>query len=260
MYAHGTIGRAYVTPDAYNVAGYSQTAPNATRQVAITQGNADLKNENSVTWDAGLRFDRPATGLSADVTFFSTQVKNRITTRTTNPVGETTPEGYAVASRTTYVNANDSRIRGLEAEAGYDFGALANNRYVLRVFAGGTSIFKAEDVTNNVDGSQTNRAIFNVAKLSGNYGVAYGNTGKGLTARLTGHYVGRRQDTDFTDVKSPQIEYPRYMTLDFSASYTFAGKHTIALLINNLTDENYYEKRGYNLPGRNISGRYAITF
>jgi TonB-dependent heme/hemoglobin receptor len=258
--AHATIGRAYVTPDAYNVAGYSQTTPNASKQVSITQGNADLKNESSVTWDAGLRYGQPAGGFSADATFFSTQVQNRITTRTSNPVGETTPEGYRVASRTTYVNANDSRIRGLEAEASYDFGTLADNRYSLRAFAGGTSIFKAEDVTNNLDGSQTNRAIFNVAKLSGNYGIAYSSTRNGLSARLAGHYVGRRQDTDFTDVKSPQIEYPRYMTLDFSAGYTFAGKHTISVLVNNLTDENYYEKRGYNLPGRNISGRYSITF
>ncbi|RZK88178.1 MAG: TonB-dependent receptor, partial [Hymenobacter sp.] len=206
------------------------------------------------------RYGLPTSGFSADVTFFSTQVQNRITTRTTNPANETTPEGYKVASRTTYVNANDSRIRGLEAEASYDLGMLAGNRYSLRIFAGGTSIFKAEDVTNNLDGSQTNRAIFNVAKLSGNYGVAYASTHNGLSARLAGHYVGRRQDTDFTDVKSPQIEYPRYMTLDFSAGYTFAGKHTIAVLVNNLTNENYYEKRGYNLPGRNISGRYSITF
>ncbi len=258
--AHATIGRAYVTPDAYNVAGYSQTTPNASNQVSITQGNADLKNESSVTWDAGLRYGQPNGGFSADATFFSTQVQNRITTRTTNPTNETTPEGYRVASRTTYVNANDSRIRGLEAEAGYDFGTLADNRYSLRAFAGGTSIFKAEDVTNNTNGSQTTRAIYNVAKLSGNYGIAYSNTRNGLSARLAGHYVGRRKDTDFTDVQSPQIEYPRYMTLDFSAGYTFAGKHTIALLLNNLTDENYYEKRGYNLPGRNISGRYSITF
>jgi vitamin B12 transporter len=258
--AHATIGRAYVTPDAYNVAGYSQTTPNASRQVSITQGNVDLKNESSVTWDAGLRYGLPTSGFSADVTFFSTQVQNRITTRTTNPTNETTPEGYRVASRTTYVNANDSRIRGLEAEAGYDFGALTDNRYSLRVFAGGTSIFKAEDVTNNPDGSQTNRAIFNVAKLSGNYGVAYASTHNGLSARLAGHYVGRRQDTDFTAVKSPPHESPRDMTLDFSAGYTFAGKHTISVLVNNLTDENYYEKRGYNLPGRNISGRYSITF
>lgn len=256
---HGTIGRAYVTPDAYNVAGYSQTAPTTTNRVSITQGNAALKNESSLTWDAGLRFDRPATGFSADVTYFETRVQDRITTRTTNPVGETTPEGYLVAARTTYVNANDSQIRGLEAEACYDFGVLAAGRYVLQAFAGGTRIFKAEDVTNNLDGSQTTRDIFNVARLSGNYGLAF-DSNHGLRARLSGHYAGTRKDTDFTDVKSPQIEYPRYMNLDFSAGYTFAGKHTIAVLVNNLTDENYYEKRGYNLSGRNVSGRYTINF
>ena len=255
----GTIGRAYVTPDAYNVAGYSQTAPNAARQVSITTGNGSLKNESSVTWDAGLRFERPASGFSASAAYFATQVENRITTRTTNPVGETTAEGYTVRARTTYVNANDSRIRGLEAEAGYDFGVAAANGYSLRVFAGGTRIFKADDVTNATDGTQTTRAIYNVARLSGNYGVAYDNL-RGLRARLSGHYVGQRRDTDFTDVLSPQIEYPRYMTLDFSAGYTLSGQHTLSVLINNLTDENYYEKRGYNLPGRNVAARYTLTF
>ena len=257
--AHATIGRAYVTPDAYNVAGYSMVRNSTTKKVAITQGNPDLKNESSVTWDAGLRFGQSTTCFSADLTYFSTQVKDRITTRTTNPVGETTDDGTVVGSRTTYLNANDSRIQGLEAEASYDFGVLADNRYSLRVFASGTSLFRAEDVTNNSSGSQTTRDIFNVAKLSGNYGVAYSNP-KGLNTRLTGRYVGHRKDTDFTDIRYPQVEYPRYMTLDFSAGYTFATMHTISLLVNNLTNENYYEKRGYNLPGRNISGRYTITF
>ncbi|TPG58714.1 TonB-dependent receptor [Hymenobacter nivis] len=256
---HATVGRGYVTPDAYNVAGFSQTAPNATRQVAITQGNADLKNESSVTYDAGLRFGKATSGFSADATFFSTRVTNRITTRTANPVGETTAEGYAVRSRTTYVNANDSQIRGLEAEAGYDFGTITGGRYLLRVFAGGTSIFKAQDVTNNVNGTRTVRDVFNVAKLNGNLGVAF-DSYQGITARLAGHYVGRRRDTDFTDLASPQVLYPEYMTVDFSAGYTVAKKHTFSLLVNNLTNENYYEKRGYNMPGRNFAGRYTIAF
>jgi outer membrane receptor protein involved in Fe transport len=257
--AHATIGRAYVTPDAFNVAGFSQSLNTTDRTVTITEGNPNLKNENSVTWDAGLRFDRPATGFSADVTYFATRVKDRITTRVTNPVGETTPEGYTVRSRTNYVNANDSKIRGLEAEAGYDFGVLAESRYVLRLFAGGTKIIKAEDVMNGLDGSQTTRPISNVAQLSGNYGVAFDNN-HGLRARFAGRYASNRFDTDFTDNRFPQIEYPRYMTLDFSADYTLAERHTFSLLVNNLTDENYYEKRGFNLPGRNFTGRYTITF
>ncbi|UOQ68891.1 TonB-dependent receptor [Hymenobacter volaticus] len=255
---HGTIGRAYVTPDAYNVAGYSQTV-NASNQASVTQGNPALKNENSVTWDAGLRFDKPEMGLTGDLTYFSTRVKDRITTRTTNPTGETTSEGYVVRSRTTYLNANDSQIHGLEAEVGYDFGAAQEYAHSLRVYAGGTRMLKAEDVVNNTDGSETRRGIQNVARFSHNFGVSYDNF-KNLNARLSGRYVGRRRDTDFTDVNSPQILYPEYMTLDFSVTGTYAQHHALTLYVNNLTNENYYEKRGYNLPGRNVAARYTLTF
>ena len=40
-----------------------------------------------------------------------------------------------------------------------------------------------------------------------------------------------------------------------TANRTATGRCTLAVLANNLTDENYYEKRGYNLPGRNLTGR-----
>jgi outer membrane receptor protein involved in Fe transport len=240
------------------VAGYSQTV-NASNQASVTQGNPALKNENSVTWDAGLRFDKPAIGLTGDLTYFSTRVKDRITTRTTNPTGETTPEGYIVRSRTTYLNANDSQIHGLEAEVGYDFGAAQEYAHSLRVYAGGTRMLKAEDVVNNTDGSETRRGIQNVARFSHNFGVSYDNF-KNLNARLSGRYVGRRRDTDFTDVNSPQILYPEYMTLDFSVTGTYVQHHALTLYVNNLTNENYYEKRGYNLPGRNVAARYTLTF
>ena len=37
-------------------------------------------------------------------------------------------------------------------------------------------------------------------------------------------------------------------------------RHILAVLVNNLTDENYYEKRDYNLPGRNLTGGYTLNF
>jgi vitamin B12 transporter len=49
------------------------------------------------------------------------------------------------------------------------------------------------------------------------------------------------------------------MVVDLGAAYKFAQKHTISLLINNITDENYYEKRGFNLQGRNLSVRYGLS-
>lgn len=255
---HGNTGRAFVTPDAYNVAGYSEIVSN--NKASITQGNPDLKNENSVSWDGGLRFGNNKSGFAADVTYFNTTVKDRITTQRTTPAtGEKTESGYEILSRTTYINANKATIRGLEGELSYDFGALHNNRYVLRLFANAAKTFKAEEITIAASGAQTKRSIYNVADFTTAYGLNYNNL-KGFNIQLTGRYVGKRKDTDFNDARSPEIVYPEFMVLDFSAGYTYADRHTITLFVNNLTDENYYEKRGFNLQGRNINVRYSITF
>jgi outer membrane cobalamin receptor len=72
--------------------------------------------------------------------------------------------------------------------------------------------------------------------------------------------MGHRKDTDFTDAANPEIQYPEYLVFDLSASYTVAKQHTLGLQVANLTDENYYEKRGYNLPGRALSVRYRFSF
>lgn len=267
--AHGTVGKAFVTPDAFNVAGYSETIITSTNKANITVGNPELINENSTSWDAGLRVDKPKLGLAADFTYFSTHVNDRITTqRTILTSGEKTESGYVINTRTTYINANEANINGLEGELSFDFGALNDNRYSLRVFANATRTFKAEEITitRPLDPATSKsitvkkyKDIQNVTDLTSVYGLEYNNL-KGLDLRFSGRYVGERKDTDFSDSKSPEIIYPSYMTIDFGASYTYAKKHTISLLANNLTDENYYEKRGFNLQGRNISLRYAINF
>ncbi|MES2731436.1 MAG: TonB-dependent receptor, partial [Bacteroidota bacterium] len=256
----GTVGRAFVTPNAYNVAGYSESGTGSGK-VSIIQGNANLTNENSVSWDAGISFNQKKSGISADVTYFATYVKDRITTQTTNPTPiERTAKGDTIKARSTYINANKGEIRGLEAVFGYDFGALNDYRYSLRVFASATSIIKAKEITvNQATGAETEKDIANVAKFNTSYGIEYDNL-KSLRLRLSGRYVGRRKDTDFNDVGFPAINYASFMVLDFVASYTVAQKHTIGLFVNNLTDENYYEKRGYNMPGRSVSLRYGFNF
>lgn len=247
---HSTIGRAFVTPDAYNVAGYSEII--ASNKATVTKGNPDLKNESSTSWDMGLRINKSGSPFSADITYFNTNVKDRITTRRTTPTTtETTESGYVISSRTTYINANKANISGLEAEAAYDFGAVS-------LYANATKTFKAEEVTIAATGAQTTRDIYNVADFTGNFGVEY-NKLKHLSFRLNSRYTGNRKDTDFNDPMFPEIEYPEFMVVDLGAAYKFAQKHTISLLINNITDENYYEKRGFNLQGRNLSVRYGLS-
>ena len=255
---HGTIGRAFVAPDAYNVAGYSEIISN--NKAIVTQGNPNLNNENSVTWDAGIRFQKNTSGFFADLTYFFTDVKDRITTQKTTPATpDTTSSGYAISTRTTYINANKGEIRGLEGELSYDFGALQNNRYSLRTFINATKILWAEEITIATNGNKTRKDIYNIASLTASYGVEYNNR-KGINLRLSGRYTGHRKDTDFNDPLAPEIVYPEFMVVDFYAAYTYTRKHTVGLFVNNITDENYYEKRGYNMPGRNISIRYSITF
>lgn len=255
---HGSIGRAFVTPDAYNVAGYSEVIKAG--KADVTRGNPDLKNESSVSWDAGLRVFKTDFGLSADVTYFFTDVKNRITKSlaTDAPAGEQTPDGTPIATIINYINADRANIRGLEWELSYDLGALSNNLYSLRFYADATHNFKAREITESSNTTSRYKDINNVAKFTGNFGVDY-NSQKGLNLRLNSRYVGKRKDS-FSDSKAPEIVYPPFMTIDLSAGYTYAKKHTITLLLNNITDENYYEKRGYNLQGRSFSLRYGLSF
>ncbi|KIO78061.1 hypothetical protein TH53_05560 [Pedobacter lusitanus] len=255
---HASTGRAFVTPDAYNVAGYSEKVKDG--KASVIQGNADLKNENSISWDAGLRFSKPEWGLTADITYFNTYVKDRITTKTTIPVPvETTPSGFPISSRMTYINANKANINGFEAEFAWDFGRLADKDYSLKVFANATKSSKAREVTILADGSESTKDIYNVPNFTSGYGFEFNNL-KGLDLRLGGRYVGKRKDTDFNDPKYPEIVYPDFMVADFAASYTYKKRHTVTFLVDNITDENYYEKRGFNLAGRNFSLRYNLSF
>lgn len=251
------VGRAFVTTDAYSVAGYNEIRDSKGR-IAITAGNPDLKNESSFSWDLGLDFNKPKAGFAANATFYHTQVDDRIA-KIIHVVNEPLPNGDVITSRATFVNAADAEITGLETELSYDFGARSDYHYSLRAFWNGNSIIKARELIVGTDASEVERDIQNVARNTFNYGIAYDNL-KWLQIRLSGRSIGTRKDIDYTDPINPEIEYPKYMVLDFTAQFKIVGDHAIALKLSNITDENYYEKRGYNLPGRALSVRYVKRF
>lgn len=259
FFIHGSIGRAFVTPDALQVAGY-QVAGTGSGKVTVSQGNPDLKNESSISEELGLKYDRPENGLSADFTYFSTDVKNRIASVSAPPSPAYSIGNDVVTAVTNYFNANKSRIRGFELNLSYNFGALADFRYTLNVFTNMTRSLQAKDITiNPTTGVATETAIQNVANTNLNFGIEYGNN-RNYTIRLTGRYVGQRWDTDFNDALRPLVYYPEFIVADLSGNYQFNKNHQLGLTVNNLTDENYYEKRGYNQPGRAFRVRYTYTF
>lgn len=279
---HGTAGRAFVAPDAFNRAGLSQRV-SAAGVASITIGNAALDPEHSLTYDVGVGYVRPTWGLDADVTWFRTRVDDRITrVRAAFPATgrPLTAAGIPVGSVTTYVNAAEAEMQGLEWRLGYDLGALAGRPYSLRLFANATHLFRADEVATaaSVDaarfagrtdfrpeevsdallfGAQTPSQIRNVADLTLGYGIEWDDLQR-WSLRLGGRYVGERTDIDFTDFANvSDIEYPAFMTLDLVAGARLGRGLRTDLIVDNLTDENYYEKRGFNLPGRSIRLRIS---
>ena len=178
--------------------------------------------------------------------------------------GETNSEGRIIDRYLTYTNADKANIRGLEVEGSFDFGILKNYRYGLRVFANITHLMKAVDITKGTETTpDVITRIRNVAPLNIGYGFEYDNL-KTFSVRLSGRYLSKRYAQDFGNLNPALngafMEYPRYMVLDLTANYTIARQHILSLRISNLTDENYYETRGYNMPGRFIGLRYTFRF
>ena len=116
--AHTTIGRAFVTPTAYQMAGYWVSLWGD-----ITRGNPDLGPEKSITLDMGLSFDKKDWGLFGDLTYFITDVEDKIGKVKTS------------ATESTYENTQEAEIRGLEGEFSLDISKLANLDPSLRLFA-----------------------------------------------------------------------------------------------------------------------------
>jgi outer membrane receptor protein involved in Fe transport len=253
----GSIGQGFVTPDAYQVAGYSAAMAGSGR-VAVTSGNPDLKPERNVTFEAGVSFEKPLRGVSTDLTYFQTEVEDRIAARTVS--GAALPfamlDGDTVASRTTFVNANASRMRGIELRLSLDVGALLEWNRSLRVYANSTRMLEAEDetITPTRDGLRdslkTTADIKNVGKVNTSFGIEYDDRSF-LAARFSGRYLGERKDTEFNDPRYPDIRYPEFLIFDATGIFQVRAQTAVTMSVANLLDQNYYEKRGFNMPGRN---------
>jgi len=161
-----------------------------------------------------------------------------------------------------YVNANEANMNGLEVAASYDFGAMKEYNYSLRLYANYTHLF---DTKLKMKGADELDMRY-VREKSGNFGIEFDNL-KGFYTRLNARYSGHRyEDNWYTwysvrpTVTDGVLKHPDFMTFDYSANYTIKEKYTIGVSVANLLDENYTEKDGYNMPGRAITMKFNYKF
>lgn len=281
--ARASVGRAFVAPDAVAKAGLITTT-GGDGSVAFASGNRDIDAEQSLTVDGGIVIRSASRGLELDLGYFHTRVTDRITAAIGNfdPADRpTTPQGDPVSRVETRINASSATMSGIEARASWDIGRSAGHGWSLRLFANGTHLLDAEErvpvvsvdvnrlpnptafepeqaLSALVFGAEVADRIKNVAETTVNAGIEWDDLRR-YRARLSARYVGERRDLDFVTF-SNDILQPAFMVADISIGARIARRLRADLLVSNVTDENYYEIRGYNLPGREFTVRVSAGF
>ncbi len=255
---------------------------------SIVTGNPTLNPEHSVTVDGGVSFTLPERGIDFDITYFNTDVSDRISSARATFAADsrpTTASGDQIASIMTSANSGTASIRGVEAEMRYDIGRAMRRPYSLAISAGATRILQAEESTPRVvvdtsglsavkdldpsvifgrigfdKAAMTKMRIKNVADLVATASLDYDDFHR-FSGRLSARYVGRRLDSDFSNFADlSDVEYAPSLVMDLVAGVRIAGRYRVEGQVTNLTDENYYEMRGYNLAGRSLRLRVAADF
>lgn len=270
----GNVGKAFRYSVANQLAGYYESfTTGKTPTVNITLGNPNLKDENSFTWDAGIKISNPRKGYYLDVTYFNTKVNDRIITQQ-----DATKKGtdwmaldgktYKINSYQSYINANYSKISGIEIDGYYDFGVFSHFKRSYKVFVNATKMLQYDDFVKNLSNPSLPDKVSkarHIADLSIGGGFEYDDY-KHWNIRISTRYVGNKEYVNYNDTVNPAqfrsqpVEYPPHMTIDVMAGYRFLTHHQVSVRVSNLTDENYYEVRYQPMPGRFTSLRYTYNF
>ncbi len=261
---HTNYGMAFLAPDAYQKAG------RYTGAYGTTIGNPDLKGESSATLDIGMGYVNANLGVRFDVTYFTTNHKDFILRERVNPNGVP----YDGDEYTTFKNANEAKMQGIELMASYDVGSLFDYNFSLKTYFNGTFLLRSE-VKNNDKWDD----MMYVRKQKINFGVEFTTDNK-WNFKINGRFIGRRVEqnwysyykqvrpslpvlTDRTQpeyVKKGLLHQPAFLVFDTHLYYNITNNITVGLNVNNLFDENYTEKDGYNMPGRNFMGNVSFRF
>ena len=185
---HGTAGRAFVAPNAFDVAGYSER-PVGPGAIAIARGKPGARAGKQRELGCRDRHRPPPQRLGRRPYL----LPDRRSGPDSAPCGAS-PLPPSSPPRVTPSAASPAtsmwtrrRFAAFEWRFGYDLGAaLAAGAYRLRLWGNATHIFRAEEISQGAGAEP----IRNVADLTLGYGVEYDSYGRWL-GRLTGRYRGR---------------------------------------------------------------------
>jgi vitamin B12 transporter len=252
-YAIGTGGQLHVSfGDAYKEPTFEQNFS----AVPFDSGNAKLRPEHSIGWEAGVSESPFGQGLMVSGTYFDQQFENIVdyTPVATILPGTTTP--------TNYVNIAGARADGVEVQflAGPVAGTSLNLAYTfLRTRVTNVGF----DTTGTGEYIVGDRLIRRPShEFSGTFRHSLADKGSfGVTA----HFVGTRDDIDFDS--DTRVVLAGYTTWDLVGDYrlfqgsTHGPNVSLTARVVNVLNRHYDEIATYAAPGRTVlvGGQIAVT-
>lgn len=252
------IGTAFMAPDAFKKTGLY------TSGTKVYKGNPNLDPETSLSYDAGVTWSKA--GLLIGATWFSTSHKGLLVYDRSNK------------DTTTFKNADDAQMSGLEFSFALDFGKIVGSQYSFKLYGNATLLLNSEVTVDN-----KTQDMKYVRRNNSAFGLEFRDN-KHWVFRTNARYIGHRLEDNWLygyDNKTGKnvplvdgngeairpslinqsiLEHPDFLVCDFTASYTIKGRYVLGIAIQNLFDENYTEKDTYNMPGRSVTGSLTIKF
>ena len=216
--AHASIGSAIQNPTITEYYGYN----------ARYIGNPNLQPEKSVGGDVGFLFETDDHRHSVDITYFTRNVKNAISSEVINSV--------TYASRAVNLDGK-SKVKGLE---------VAYNGKITDVLTAYANYTYTQ--TRDSKGIELARRPKHLA----NTGLAYQITEK-LGADVNLSYTGKRMDTYYSPSYSThKVKLPSYTLANVGVNYKVAESLTVYANLNNVFNKKYENVLGYGQEGRNV--------
>ena len=221
----GGIAKAFKAPSLREISPQYGTSTEKGR--AIMYGNRDLKPETSVSQEIGVGYDN-GDGFTANVTFFNTEFKDKLTNYDTGEIDPIT--GLKLYQ---YDNVGKANIKGIETAVAFP---VADNWRVSANYTYINSKRKSDDEKLGSGESLKGYPLDMTPKHSANARVDwqydeatsfYANTaytGKQIWAAQRNGYTGARYRSGYT-------------TFDLGMTYNFNKNTMLNLAVLNITDE-----------------------
>ena len=211
-------------------------APSLYQVYSEYRNPTELKPENSMSFEGGLQYKKENVNLRA--VYFIRNVKDNIEFFSAGPPNY---ESY-------YINAAEQKDKGFELEANVDFGKVTLNANYTNL----DGYLKTKD--NNKDTSYFN--LYRRPKQSINLNVDI-EICKGWNLNTGVQSIGKRWESVYA---SAPIEMPAYYTWNLYSTYAVTKNIKVYVDLKNITDEKYFEVRGYNSRRFNFISGVILKF